>query len=63
MNISEMVTDDFVLAFQSDADCWGVFARLCVQFFPDGLPEGVDPTDERVLAIIERIRRVQGLAA
>lgn len=62
MNITKLVTDDFVQAFRTDADCWGVMARLCVQFYPDGLPEGVDPEDERVIAVIERIRRVQRLA-
>lgn len=62
MNITEVVTDDFVAAFRTDADCQGVMARLCVKFYPYGLPEGVDPTDERVRQVIARIQRVQGLS-
>lgn len=61
MNITEIVTNDFVAAFRTDEDCTGVMAMLCAKFYPEGLPVGVDPNDERVRQVIARIQRVQGL--
>ena len=61
IDVSKLVTDDFVAAFRTDDDCHGIMARLSVEFYPDGLPLGVDPNDERVQQVIARIKRVQGL--
>lgn len=61
-DLQSRITDDFVAAFGTDdSDYEGGFARTCAAFYPDQLPVGVNPDDQRVMDIIARIRKVQGM--
>ena len=53
----EEITSEFVGCFKTDSDCCGPVARLVATGW---LPEGVDPEDERVKAVIEHCRQMKG---
>jgi hypothetical protein len=53
--IRQTLTDEFVECYQEESDYKGVFSRIVAT---GELPEGVDPEDERVKAIIQKCREV-----
>lgn len=51
--VMKEVTDDYVAAWEADPNPKSIFFRLAMVC----LPEGVDPNDPRVKAIIEKVRK------